>query len=359
MMLRQRRAWLAAGGALVLTVGLAACGSSNPAPNPGPDAGPVVNLSDAEWSDLEKAAMDEGEVNLYWSMGEASVYSDLVDGFEEKYPDIKLNISFLATGDLIGKLSEEIEAGVQSADVAVHASPAWFEQYDDAGSFASIQLSPENEGNGWSEWLGDNRFTPWWGFQVVLGHNTSKAAPDSLMDVVDSNPDAKIGLVDPGVAVPTGFIYEQLRLAYGDEILDKLAASRYTIYPSNSAMAAGMAAGEVDYGYPDLVSVTGALIEQGAPLAQVVTTEGQAGATYDVAALALAPHPAAAQVFMNYLMSEAGQKAIVADAAPAASVPLDVPDGIPWGAIATLDPDEWTTEVWEDWIAEYWTPRFG
>ena len=344
---------------LSIAVVTAACG------NRGGDAtsvetGPPVAASTSEWDEIVEAANEEGELTLYWSMGEADSSPHLFETFEKAYPDIEVNLVFQATGDLINRLDEEISGKVASADTVVHASPLWFSDHYEANDFAALQVSPDNQAAGWDARLDGKSYATWWGFQYVLGYNTGqpKPAPD-LKELLDANPDAKIGLVDPHASQAAGNVYETLRQAYGDEILDQLANADYTIYENNSSLSAGFGAGSVDYAYPDQVNTTGPLIKKGAPLAQLATTKAQAGANYNVAIPKTAPHPNAAQVWANFVMSESAQAAIVEDNAPAGTVPMTVENAVPWDTVTFLDPDEWTTDKWNAWIEKYWTPRFG
>lgn len=357
---RSRRITGAATAAVAIAA-LTACGSSG-GDTPGADeaSGPVVELDTADWDALVEQANEEGEVSLYWSLGEKVNAPTMWAEFEKQYPDIDVNVTFLATGDLISRVSEEFEAGAAGADVVIHASPTWFADADAAGSFAPLELSPDNVEEGWTDLTGDKSYATYLGVQFILGYNTSQDEPAGIKEVLDDDPDAKIGLVDPHASSAAAFTYDELRKEYGDEVLDQLADSDYTIYASNSVLSAAFAAGEVQYAYPDLVRTTKPLAEKGAPIAQIVTTVAQTGADYNVAVPKTAPHSAAAQVFTNFLLSRSGQEAIAVDEAPGGTVPLeDIPNALAWDDIQFLNPDDWTTDKWNAWIAEYWTPRFG
>jgi hypothetical protein len=69
-------------------------------------------------------------------------------------------------------------------------------------------------------------------------------------------------------------------------------------------------------------------------------------------------HPNAATVLANWLMSRDGATSLVKHISPA-TVPQEIDGAIPWGTVKTYDPKEWTTAKWDEWIAKYWTPRFG
>jgi iron(III) transport system substrate-binding protein len=248
---------------------------------------------------------------------------------------------------------------VKGADAVMHASPGWFADTYKANQFAALQVSPDNQAAGWDKLLGGKSYATWWGFQYVLGYAKSQPTPPAdLKALLDANPQAKIGLVSPKASQAAANVYETLRQTYGDGFLDQLAKAKYTVYNSNSELSAAFGAGAVDYAYPDQVNTTAPLIAKGAPVAQLVTQKARAGANYNVAVMANAAHPNAAQVWANFVMSKDGQEAIVQDNAPAGTVPTSVPGAAPWTEVNFLDPAQWTNDKWNAWIAKYWTPRF-
>jgi iron(III) transport system substrate-binding protein len=101
-------------------------------------------------------------------------------------------------------------------------------------------------------------------------------------------------------------------------------------------LSAAFGAGAVDYAYPDQVNTTAPLIAKGAPVAQLVTQKARAGANYNVAVMANAAHPNAAQVWANFVMSKDGQEAIVQDNAPAGTVPSVQVSTLPAGVVSDV-----------------------
>ncbi|MCH6470743.1 ABC transporter substrate-binding protein [Sinomonas terrae] len=318
-----------------------------------------MDAQSSAWNDIVKKANDEGSLTLYTSMGQENAEPKLYAAFKKAYPNIKINLTFLATGDLINKLNQELSGQVKGADAVMHASPGWFADTYKANQFAALQVSPDNQAAGWDKLLNGKSYATWWGFQYVLGYSKSQPTPPAdLKALLDANPQAKIGLVSPKASQAAANVYETLRQTYGDGFLDQLAKARYTVYNSNSELSAAFGAGAVDYAYPDQVNTTAPLIAKGAQVAQLVTKNARAGANYNVAVMLNAPHPNAAQVWANFVMSKDGQEAIVQDNAPAGTVPTNVPGAAPWDQVNFLDPSQWTNDKWNAWIAKYWTPRF-
>lgn len=332
---------------------LAGCGSGSG--SAGLEPGPPAGVDQAQWDEIVEAANSEGEVVFYRSLGGME---EVIADFEAAYPEITISDSFAPTGELVQRLDQELEAGVTGADLTMHASPGWFIDRYASDTFGALAVSPDNQEEDWEDRLEGNSYATMFGFPYTLGYRTNNPAPTSLKDLLDENPDVSIGINDPSIAIAVAFAYEELREVYGDEILDQLAAANYKIEAGNTQMAQSLGAGAFEYAYPSQSSTTAPLIASGAPMAEAVTDAAITGAYYNVAVLANAAHPNASLVFANWMMSRDGAESFVEHVSPA-TVPLDVEGAITWGDVATYDPEVWTTDYWNEWIAENWTPRFG
>ena len=101
---------------------------------------------------------------------------------------------------------------------------------------------------------------------------------------------------------------------------------------SNPQLTEGIAAGDFDYAYPDIASITQAVIDKGAPVG-IVVPEGDsvAGVHYNAAVLGNAG-TRSGQVFINWLMSERGATSLAEHLQPAVT-PVKVEGasrGTPW-----------------------------
>ena len=65
----------------------------------------------------------------------------------------------------------------------------------------------------------------------------------------------------------------------------------------------------------------------------------------------------AAEVFVNWLMSERGATSLAAHLKPAVT-PVKVNGSIGWNDVNTFDVATWTTQAQNDWIAKNFTPYF-
>lgn len=338
-------------GASVLLV--SACGGGTPGGS-AVEAGPPAMIDDGAWQEVVTAAREEGTVNLYFSLGGMEA---VVEDFKEAYPEIDVESNFASTGDLVQRLDQEMDSGVSGADVVMHAAPEWFAAKSDSDQLAALSVSPENT-DFWDDELEEQSFATVFGFPYTLTSQGDSTVYTNLEELLDEDPDAKVAINDPSVAVAVAYYYESQRQEFGDEILDKLAAAQYSVFPGNTQMAQAIANGSFDYAVPGHSGTTKDLIAKGADLTETVPDQAANGAYYNVAVPTTAAHSNAGAVFINWLMSESGSQSFADNFSPA-SVPHDQDGTLPWGEMDSYDPEEWTTEKWNAWIAEYWTPRFG
>ncbi|OZD11653.1 hypothetical protein CH280_17870 [Rhodococcus sp. 06-156-4C] len=339
---------------LILVTALAGCGGSG-ASGGGEAAGPPVAADAEQWRTIENDANAEGALTAYVSL---TGMDPVFDDFRNAYPDIDVTVEQVPTADLLPRLDQEISVGAEGADVAFHASPGWFA--DNTQNFATLELGPAVQETGGVDRVGDQNYTGVYGFPNVISYRTTEAAPVNLEQLLDTNPDARIGIVDPRRSSPfVTYQYKVLQDAFGDDFMTRLSEANVTVVPSNPQLTEGIAAGDFDYAYPDIASITQAVIDKGAPVG-IVVPEGPsvAGVHYNAAILENAAHTNAANVFMNWLMSAPGATSLARHLKPAVT-PIDVEGSLPWDSVSVFDVDQWTSEAQNDWISENFAPNFG
>lgn len=347
---------LVAGATVIAALTLSGCSDGAPANAPDFSTGGPIASDSRTWEGVVEAAKAEGEVVLY---GPALPMDDVVAAFEADNPGITVRREIIPTPELISRVDQEIAVGAAGADVVLHSSESWFKQNDEASKLLSLHVSPESAAHGWIDMLGGQSFASVYGFPYTLGYTTTGPGEvESIEELLTKYPDARIGLVSPTAAPAIANYYEVLRQTYGDSILDRLAKTENTIVENNVPGMRSLIAGEFDYLIPSVYFDFVKPMAQGAPVASKAPASGASGPRYSTASPSSAPHPAAAQVFMNWMMGEQGAKQFV-KVLPPATVPLDTAGAIPWGEVATMNPDDWTKDKWDAWIKDQWTPRFG
>ena len=160
-------------------------------------AGPPAAVDAAGWKTIEEGANSEGRLVAYVSLtGMDPVFADFM-ALPRHQGDR------LAGTDrrLLPRLDQELSVGAKGADVTFHASPGWFVDNFKAGNFSTLKLGPEAQESGAIQRVGNTNFAGVYGFPNVISYRTSQPKPENIKQLLDTNPQAKIGLVDPGTLV--------------------------------------------------------------------------------------------------------------------------------------------------------------
>lgn len=303
-MKRSQRRLSAAGILLTLSLVAVGCGdggSTGAAPAPAGDAG---------WQAVVDAANKEGQVTWY-SVAPQAAREALKEAFEEKYPDISLEIRTISTAEMNSALEAEKTSGAEGADVVTSVGYDWTYKKAAEGWFADF-TGPSFDAPEWTEsgYLVDGRIVTAPLGLIVLGWNTSLfrgqlKTYDDLLDPKLGN--GAIGVVRPEPALHAdhwAFVGEK----FNDKYLERLAVQKPKVYPSAFALQEALAAGEVAVG--SFVSATDmvSLKDKGAPVEFAVPNPVWAAQNmfYIVKS---GKHPNAAQVFMDFFASPEGQLA--------------------------------------------------
>jgi iron(III) transport system substrate-binding protein len=309
-------------GSLALVVTLTACGGGDddgaaPAPAEGGDFDSVV-----------EAANEEGEVTIYSGQG-LDQLNDLAARFEDAYPDINMEVVRGTDADLAPRVEAENQTGNGIADIYVSASEPWVQTHAEMEWF----IAPIGPNFSESEYNADELVHEGGAFEtnaaiLTFGWNT-ELFPDGLADYPDLlNPDLRGNIGVPEPAAPS-FVdwYLYLEEHYGEDFIEDLAAQEPRIYPSSLPMAEALTAGEI--AAASFVQPLAVEKEAGAPVDSGLAPEEVWGARFFGMILESSPHPNAAQLLADFIITPEGQEAI---ASRNASVLPDTP-----GAVAFID----------------------
>jgi iron(III) transport system substrate-binding protein len=301
---RSTRRLRAAGVVLALSLVAAGCGGeggSTAAPSP---------AGDPQWQAVVDAANKEGKVTWY-SVAPQAAREALKEAFEDRYPDITLEIRTISTAEMNSALEAERTSGAEGADVVTSVGYDWIYRKAADGWFADF-TGPSFDAPEWTDsgYLIDGRLVAAPLGLIVLGWNTSLfrgqlRTYDDLLDPKLGN--GAIGVVRPEPALHAdhwAFVGEKFNPKY----LEALAAQKPKVYPSAFALQEALAAGEVAVG--SFVSATDmvSLKDKGAPVEFAVPNPVWAAQNMFFIVKS-GKHPNAAQVFMNFFASAEGQLA--------------------------------------------------
>ena len=295
-----------------------AAGGETPAP---------AGISDADWDAIVTAAQEEGKVTFYSSQG-LDQLNDLAGRFSDEY-GIELEVVRDIDSALIPKVEAEQQTGSGIADVIAQASAAWSEQRGAEGWFIP-PVGPAFDDPAYDRAanVSDNGYFTSSAAVLTFGWNTAQY-PTGLTDYSDLlDPElagGKIGVIEPAAPSIVDF-WLYLEENYGEDFVTQLAAQEPKIYPSSLPMAQALTSGEISAA--SFVQVLVDEQEQGAPVESGLADQVW-GARFNTSILQTAPHPNAAQVLSNFIITQPGQEAI---ARKAASVLPDIT-----GAVTTVD----------------------
>jgi iron(III) transport system substrate-binding protein len=311
---------------------------------------PAVHAGEASWqAEWEKtiaAAKREGQLTIYGQSGDERIY---VEAFQKAFPSVRVAYTSGRLSELVSRIMTERRAGKYLPDIAIGGTTVPLETLKPAGVLEPVQpllILPEVvEGAGWFQkklWFADEgKYVVIWRGSVVplFSINTKLASAGEFKtysDLLNPKWKGKIVALDPrrpgNAANLTVFLYATptlgrnfLKRLFGEmdvtfsndryQIVDWLARGKFAVNlfspVSREDMKAGLPLADVKASGP-------------APLGA-----GAASASL----LNRAPHPNAARLFLNWLLSREGQIAYQ-KASENNSLRTDIPKkGI-------VDPDE-------------------
>ena len=290
-------------------------------------AASIAAADEPSWDALVRAAAAEGEVDVHGGPGKL-YEAALTEGFRAAYPAIKVSFSGSSGRDAIPQILREREAGVYNWDVYVGGTPSILQALKPAGAFAPLRpalILPEVlDDKAWyrgldGAWM-DKEKTYVLGFDttvsaimIVNWDFVPKAALTSYQDLLKPEFSGKIVWDDPrlpgqGVASAQTFL-----INFGSDFLRRLFAEQKIAYISNPRQnAEWVVRGRYPIGIATAVEELTPFQQQGLGKNIASFTGGLAKPTVGpgfgtVSLMDRAPHPNAAKLYINWLLSKAGQ----------------------------------------------------
>ena len=278
-----------------------------------------------EWEKTVKAAEAEGEVTVYV----VDYPRFTVSQFQKAYPKIRLNMVDGPSGPaLTSRLMAERRAGKYQADLYIAGQGTHVSVLYPAKALAPMPaafLLPEVKDE--SKWFkGKHRFVdPETRYSFVFqGHrglyvsvNTQQARADEIKswwDLINPKWKGKIIGYDPTIAGVARNVlwYLYMNKFLGPEFMSKLYGDmQLTLSRDHRQLVDWLAAGKAAICVPCDDAELGAAKEQRLPVETVTHTlkEGDyiAGGQGVISLITPAPHPYAAQIFLNWFLSREGQ----------------------------------------------------
>lgn len=284
-----------------------------------------------EWAKLVAAAKQEGALTLYGPPGDR-FYAALITRFQKAFPEIKVDSAFGVGAQLLTRLQAERNAGRYLADIWINGSTVVLRGLKPQGGLVPLEpllMLPEvTDRNAWLQhmlWWNDgkppNTNLSFAAVKYPVAYINTNLAKTSMFrsywDLADPKWKGKVCSNDIRIigagGVPASYIYKTASLGpawfqkfFGTldpvmgrdqrQLVDWLSQGRYAIAAFVSADEAATA---IDQGLP-IAPVDNDALKEGGALGP------GAGA---VSVVERAPHPNAAKLYVNWLLSREGQTA--------------------------------------------------
>jgi iron(III) transport system substrate-binding protein len=302
-------------------------------------ASPVVAQQDIGSPELIAAAKKEGKV-VYYTANFAEVEQVVINAFNKRFPEIKVEMVRAPGGQLITRIKTEAAAGKLSADVINHSDRALMVEITDL----FMDYAPPNAADYRTDVLVSPKLWPGVTLGWSIGYNTElvKTAPKSWMDLL--KPEYKGKQIGQVIAPSGGTTWTRVmfeRQVLGEDYHKKQAALDNLLYPSGAPMSDALVRGEISLG-PLLYNIVYTKTKDGAPVEAIFPSEGVPINPYADGIPKTAPHPNAAKLFMNWRLSAEGQTFMIRELGNITS--LKVPPIFPKG--------------WDPKIIKVWVPNF-
>ncbi|MFF6780067.1 extracellular solute-binding protein [Streptomyces sp. NPDC012510] len=315
---------LAAAVAATLALGtLAACGGGgDDAPKVAENkisAGQVPDYYPADYADLIEAAKKEGgKLTVYSNLGDENM-APIVRDFKKKYDFIKtVSVNELDSDELFQKTLSENAAGSSPADVLISSAATAWADFSARKNTVLEYKSPELEELGESAELLPSVYSvsqdP-----MTIAYNTSlmETPPTTLTDfakIVTSDEGKyknKVTVRDPEGSF--GFTVTRALTEGNPEAWKDLEKILPLTRPETSSgtQLEKIVAGEYTAGFLISASPAYPVVEDSAGLVKIVfPKDGTVVLPRGMGIAAEAPHPATSKLFMDFALSEEGQRAV-------------------------------------------------
>lgn len=251
----------------------------------------------------------EGTLHFYTSQPDADA-AKLVEGFQAKYPDVKVETFRSGTEEVISKIKAEKMAGKIQADVLLVADAVTFESLKEEDMLQAYETEEAAEIP--SELI-DSDHT-YFGTKVmatglVVNTENVKEMPTSWNALTSKEVKGKIIMPSPlysGAAAYNLGVFTR-QDTFGWDFYKNIAANDVTVTKGNGDVLKGVAGGEKDYGMIVDYLVTRAKAE-GSPVELIYPEEGVPVITEPIGIMKDAQNVEAAKAFVDFVLSEDGQK---------------------------------------------------
>ena len=291
------------------------------------------------------AQAPSGKLVLYTSQPERDA-TQTVAAFRKAYPNVEVDVFRSGTTEVMGKLAAEFAAGQPRPDVLLLADAASMESLKKDGRLLAY---PQAKVDGIEAGVIDPDRTYFGSKLITTGiavNTAAKSRPASWADLAKPEYKGQIAMPSPlysgAAAIMLGTMTERPDLGWA--FFEKLKASEAVAVRGNGAVVNAVANGEKTYGVlVDFMAFNAKA--KGSPIDFIFPTEGNPAVTEPVAILRTSQNQAAARAFVDFILSDEGQKLAVAMGYIPARTSVGMPSWYPAGVKIKLMPTNIATVV--------------
>lgn len=276
-----------------------------------------------DWSNTIEAAQKEGKV-VVSVPASPDLRQALEEGFKRQFPGIVLELFPARGASNINRILEEDKAGVHYFDVHIGGTGSIITSLlgaDQLEPLAPVMILPEVEkpknwwgGHIWADTSGKYIYVFVAYLTETLWYNTNKLRPEevnSYDDLLKPQLKGRIEILDPRTPGSGQSTWSFLWKIKGEEYLRKLVHQDLILGRNQRQLAESLANGKAALSIGLSYYSFSPFLKAGLPVKPLPTPkEGiyASSGSGNVVALKNAPHPNAAKVFINWLLSHEGQE---------------------------------------------------
>ncbi|WP_439595382.1 ABC transporter substrate-binding protein [Falsiroseomonas sp.] len=316
--------------------------------------------------ELYAAAQREGELTWYTGQLQAEPSEAVGRAFTQRYPGVRCNVVRTTSQVAFQRLSQDARARVAQCDVFSSTDYSHFTFLKGEGRLMAYK--PQNAAGVVK--AAQDSADPDGHFQVTYlalymlarrADRLSEAeAPKSWRELTDPKWRDKLAVGHPGFSGAIGSWAIMMKAAYGERYFRELERNKPQIGRSAGDPVTTLNAGErlVGVGIPSAATLFS--ISRGNPLALIYPTDGTLLVPAPSAAIANAPKPNAARLFMEFATGPAYSRTVREFAAESLRPEVPPPEGSrPLDEIRTITPTPRQVETEMTAVKELWRDIFG
>lgn len=267
-------------------------------------AGPALAQFKADPA-LVAAANKEGQVVIY-TANQLESEQQLAKKFNERFPGVKVEIVRAPGSRLLARVDAEAASGKLAADIIEFSDSGLAKAYEklladyapanaDKYPAAIRAISPKM----WPKTA--------WGYVLAYNKALVKSPPKSWADLTKPEFKEKLGWIPAGAGGTSWTLAMFQRQKLGENEWKNLAGKQPVMHPSDSPLLAALIRGEARVAPLKTNSIIPPM-NDGAPIGIIYPTDG-VPMTVSVAGIsATAPHPNAARLYLDWILSNEGQE---------------------------------------------------